>query len=67
MIRKYSYIYDMKIFPQLKSRVDILGDGLQNKIFFRLVETPPVMGSLELSLIPHSVKESRRLLTPSRF
>lgn len=38
------------------------------KTFFGPAETPPVMGSLELSLVPHSVKESRRLLLiPSRF
>lgn len=61
-------VYDMKIYPQLNKRVDAILMIYRTKTFFRLVETPPVMGSLEQSLVPHSVKESRRLfLNPSRF
>lgn len=62
-------IYYMKIFPQLKRVVlPFLLMVYRIKALFRLVETPPVMGSLELSPVPHSVREGRRLLViPSRF
>lgn len=44
-------IYDTKIFPQLNKRVVLpyLVMVYRIKTFFRLVQTPPVMGSLELS------------------
>lgn len=35
------------------------------KTFFKLVETPPVMGSLKLSLVPHSVREGRQFVVNS--
>lgn len=62
-------IYYMKTFPQLKRVVlPFLLMVYRIKALFRLVETPPVMGSLELSPVPHSVREGRRLLViPSRF
>lgn len=52
-------IYGTKIFPRLNKRVVLPYLVIVYRIntFFRLLETPPVMRSLELSLVPHSVRE----------
>lgn len=59
-------IYCMKIFPQLKELCcHSWWWSTELRLFFKLVETPPVMGSLKLSLVPHSVREGRQFVVNS--